>query len=373
MIEDTVKEGCKTLLVKNLDLKVTDKMLYDIFSLISTIDNARVIKNNNSTEDLSYGYVEFKEHQVAEQALQALNGRTVFGQTIHVMWAVQDTLSFSEMHEHRYTLLVENLGHSINESDLRKAFMPLQSPLHVHIVWNPETGKSTGSGLVAFDDKTVAEKAIVSMNGKKLGAKNIRCSWANAEKSAQNDGSETQPPTPPNNCEVTSANMSYEQIFAQTPPYNTTVYIGNLPRETTCQHIAPYLQQYGHVSDIHMHASKGYALVKLDTHANASTAIFALQGFNIGGRPVSLSWGDDKISQGAIQCGAGNEFKHYTPGHADNNAWILPSEILYNPYTMRPPAPVVGGLGNSGIGEGFGQHGWNQYYQHYYSAGHQSI
>jgi nucleolysin TIA-1/TIAR len=30
---------------------------------------------------------------------------------------------------------------------------------------------------------------------------------------------------------VTLANMSYEEIFAQTPLYNTSVYIRNLPKE----------------------------------------------------------------------------------------------------------------------------------------------
>ena len=32
---------------------------------------------------------------------------------------------------------------------------------------------------------------------------------------------------------VISQNMTYEQIFAQTSPYHTTVYIGNLPHGIT--------------------------------------------------------------------------------------------------------------------------------------------
>lgn len=79
------------------------------------------------------------------------------------------------------------------------------------------------------------------------------------------------------------ANMSYEEIFAQTPLYNTSVYIRNLPRkiiskllsvfkvyslltfsknEIIEQDIAPHLQQHGFVSDIHLEADKGTATVK---------------------------------------------------------------------------------------------------------------
>jgi nucleolysin TIA-1/TIAR len=90
----------------------------------------------------------------------------------------------------------------------------------------------------------------------------------------------------------------------------------------------------------------------LDTHANASTAIFALQGFPMAGQAMELSWGTHSFTT--------------APSY-------LPRGGYYDMFTMRPPAPVAGSAYSAGGKAGQAIHGWNQYYQNYYSAGHQNI
>ena len=88
--------------------------------------------------------------------------------------------------------------------------------------------------------------------------------------------------------------MSYDQVITQTPDYNTTVYVGNLIPYTTQADLIPVFQGYGYIVEIRMQADRGFAFVKLDTHANAALAITHLQNQMVHGRPIKCSWGKDK-------------------------------------------------------------------------------
>ncbi|KAL0088132.1 hypothetical protein J3Q64DRAFT_1846330 [Phycomyces blakesleeanus] len=376
MIEYTVNEGCKTIRVSNLDTRITSKMLTDIFSMISSVKRVK-ITDIECGDDLSHGFIEFHEHQAAEQALQAMNGRAIFGQKIQLSWATNGystPLPETDNHVHQ-TIRVDHLSPDTKEEEVAKSFSVFPGMLNARIVWNPSTGKPKGFGLITFNTKENAENAMTTMTGKSIGSNKIECSWLDTAVKITNSPTITSTTisTDLKNKKATVANMTYEQIFAQAPLYNTTVYVGNLPRGITRQQIGPFFQQYGFVSDILERSNDGYALVKLDTHANASSAILALQGFNIGGQPIELSWGKDTMLQSNNEFYAGENLRKYTPGQAENNNWVLPGTGLCDYNTMRPPAPVAGSQGNTDNGTGVGQHGWNQYYQHYYSAGHQSI
>ncbi|KAI8381216.1 uncharacterized protein BYT42DRAFT_565707 [Radiomyces spectabilis] len=348
-------ETCKSLYVGNLDPRVTDEMLSQIFSVVAPVDNVKIIQDRNFTHGgLNYGFVEFSEHQAADQALQSMTGRTVFGQEIRVNWATQGSNQKEDTSNH-FHIFVGDLSAEVNDEVLSKAFRPFKTMSEARVMWDQTTGKSRGFGFVAFRDKTDAEQAIATMNGEWLGSRAIRCNWANQKNNTSNNTQQGYP-------SVIAPNMTYEQIFAQTPPYQTTVYIGNLPHGITQQDIAPYFQQYGYVTDIRLQTDRGFAFVKMDTHANASAAIFALQGFQIGGRPAKLSWGKDRMANNNNTPYGGDPYAsyNYAAGPYAQQNWVQPT-TAYDPQTMRAPAP----------GAGTGHEGWEQYYQHqqYYNAG----
>lgn len=83
------------------------------------------------------------------------------------------------------------------------------------------SGNSRGFGFVAFREKSDADQAIASMNGELLGSRNIRVNWA-----TQKSQSDTPPPRP-------GQQLPYETVLQQTPAYVTSVYVGNLPPNTT--------------------------------------------------------------------------------------------------------------------------------------------
>ncbi|CAG8785751.1 8001_t:CDS:2, partial [Cetraspora pellucida] len=119
------------------------------------------------------------------------------------------------------------------------------------VMWDVNSGKSRGYGFVAFRDKTDAEQAIATMNGEWLGSRAIRCNWANQKgqpgpgSTSDRQGSSTQTPQ-----------LSYEIVVAQTPHYNSTVYVGNLPPYTTQEHLLPYFQPFGYIIEVRMQADR---------------------------------------------------------------------------------------------------------------------
>ncbi|KAF7727996.1 hypothetical protein EC973_006761 [Apophysomyces ossiformis] len=359
-------DRCKALYVGNLDPRVTEEMLTQIFSTLYPVESVKIIHDRNFAHGgLNYGFVEFHDHQAAELALQSMAGRTVFGQEIRVNWATQGSTQKEDTSSH-FHIFVGDLSPEVSDEVLSKAFSPFKSMSEARVMWDQTTGKSRGFGFVAFRDKADAEQAIATMNGEWLGSRAIRCNWANQKSTGQSGTMSIERQY------AISASMSYEQIFAQSPPYHTTVYIGNLPHGITQQDLAPYFQQYGYVSDIRLQSDRGFAFVKMDTHANASTAIFALQGFQLGGRPAKLSWGKDRLSSNSTstQYDAYGSYNYAATPPYGQQTWMQPTAGAYDVHTMRPPASVAGRHGDTGTGGGGGNPSWDQYYQQYYSAGH---
>ncbi|KAI9317525.1 hypothetical protein BX666DRAFT_1938095 [Dichotomocladium elegans] len=392
----TPHDGCKALYVGNLDPRVTEEMLQQIFSVVAPVGNVKIIRDRNySHGGFNYGFVEFNDHAAAEQAMQALSGRSVFGHEIRVNWAAQGSAQKEDTANH-YHIFVGDLSPEVTDEVLGSAFTLFRSMSEARVMWDQSTGKSRGFGFVAFRERQDAEQAIATMNGEWLGSRAIRCNWANQKNTSSSSGnggssggmgSGSGSAASASNPYPISPNMTYEQIFAQTPPYHTTVYIGNLPHGITQQDIAPFFQQYGYVSDIRLQTERGFAFIKMDSHTNAANAIYSLQGYQIHGRPAKLSWGKDRVS--------GSTNAHLAPGGgaAGSPAGAVP----YDPYStygsypaaagyapsaagaapgttnwVQPGSYDARGVGNAGMdgSAGWTQQQQQQYYQQYYSAGH---
>ncbi|PKY23953.1 hypothetical protein RhiirB3_334986 [Rhizophagus irregularis] len=284
----TTDEGCKSLYVGNLDPRVTDNMLHEIFGVAGSVNNTKIIPDKNYQHGgLNYGFVEFNDHRSAEQALSTLNGRKIYNMEIKVNWAFQGQQGPKEDTSNHYHIFVGDLSPEVNDEVLAKAFSAFGSMSDARVMWDVNSGKSRGYGFVAFRDKTDAEQAIATMNGEWLGSRAIRCNWANQKgQPGPGTGNSTQAPQ-----------LSYEIVVAQTPHYNSTVYVGNLTPSTTQEHLMPYFQQFGYIIEVRMQADRGFAFVKLDTHENAASAIVNLQNTNINGRIIKCSWGKDRAPE----------------------------------------------------------------------------
>lgn len=128
------------------------------------------------------------------------------------------------------------------------------------------------------------------MNGEWLGSRAIRVNWANQK--TQTGGSNR----PGASGSTPAGPLDYTTVVAQTPAFNTTVYVGNLIPYSTQADLIPLFQGFGYIVEVRMQADRGFAFVKLDSHENAALAICALQDRQVHGRPIKCSWGKDRES-----------------------------------------------------------------------------
>ncbi|CAO3647727.1 unnamed protein product [Mucor hiemalis] len=278
-----------TIYVGNLDQRVTDTMLHEIFETVGTVVSVKIVsvRRHTSYAGVNYAFVEFADQRVAEQAIQDMNGRKIFSYEIRANWAQQaNNQTQKEDTASHFHVFVGDIAAEITDEALVQAFSVFGSMSEAHVMWDPVSGKSRGFGFVAFRDKTDAEQAIATMNGEWLGSRAIRCNWA-----TQKGQTATPAPQP-------GQQLPYEVVIHQTPAYVTSIYVGNLPPNINQNELVQPFQRFGYVQEVKLQADRGFAFVKMDTHENAANAIVHLQNININGSNAKLSWGKDRPPPG---------------------------------------------------------------------------
>lgn len=256
-------------------------------------------------------FVEYYELRAAETALQTLNGRKIFDLEIKCNWAHQNQQSQNkeDLSGHNH-LFVGDLPPEVTDDVLRKTFEAFGSLSDCRVMWDPATSKSRGYGFLAFREKADAEQAIATMNGEWLGSRAIRVNWANSKSGGEGgpssgggggggDGGHSRHGGGGGSGGGGGygAATSFEAVVAQTPSFNSTIYVGNLVPYATQADLIPLFQGFGYLVEIRMQSDRGFAFVKLDSHQSAAHAIVNLQGAMVHGRGLKLSWGKDKDGQ----------------------------------------------------------------------------
>ena len=283
-----------TLYVESLSPRVTEYMLTEIFAVVGPVRHVKIIRDSYiDHRGLNYSFVEYMDMSAAETALQVLNGRKIFDTEIRVR-AYQGQQNKEDTPNH-FHVFIGGLAPGVNDTVLAQVFTPFGSLSDARVMWDMNSGKSRGYGFVAFRDKTDAEQAIALMNGERLGSRVIRVTWANQKTQGDPPSSSSGSPmrsggTAPARMNFLGGPLVYETVVRQTDQDNTTVHVGNLDPYCTQPDLIPLFQSIGYLSEIRMHADRGFAFVKLDTHEHAAMAIVELHGHMVHGRPIKCSW-----------------------------------------------------------------------------------
>ncbi|GAA5959479.1 hypothetical protein JCM3765_002340 [Sporobolomyces pararoseus] len=298
------------LYVGNLSPRVTEYMLQEIFAVAGPVLGVKIIPDRNFQHGgANYGFVEYHEMQSAETALQTLSGRRIFDMEIKCNWAYQNTNQTKEDLTNHFHLFVGDLSPEVNDQVLTKAFQVFGSLSDARVMWDMNTGKSRGYGFLAFRDRTDAEQAIAAMNGEYLGARAIRCNWANQKNNGAAPGAGDAGGSRSGMAGSMSGGGggpggSYESVISQSSSFNTTIYVGNLVPFVTQADLIPLFQGFGYIVEIRMQPDRGFAFIKLDSHENAANAIVNLQGTMVHGRGLKCSWGKSR-DEGAAPAAQG--------------------------------------------------------------------
>jgi len=311
---------CRGLYIGNLDPKVTDALLYEIFSSVGAVEGCKVIKDKNG-QSSGYGFVDYYDHATADRALQHLNGRRIYSLEIKVNWAHAG--SQGEDTSNHFHIFVGDLGPEIDDKALFKAFSAFGSCSDARVMWDQNTQRSRGYGFVAFRRREDAERALSEMNGEWLGNRAIRCNWANQKVTSSSSD--------------LSHNNDYESVVAASPPDNTTVYIGNLAPDVTESLLHSIFHEYGDIDEVRMQKDKGYAFIKYKRHEEAARAISCFHGRVIGPKAVKCAWGKERTNSTGT-----------TPTAGQIPVYPVPPQMLAPTPLVSPTVVSQNASGSSG-------------------------
>ncbi|KAJ1924557.1 E3 ubiquitin-protein ligase pub1 [Tieghemiomyces parasiticus] len=322
--DGATSQGCRSLYVGNLDSNITEDELREVFAPLGDVQSVKIITNRAFAHGgLNYGFVEFVDHISAGRALAEIQGKELHDKELKINWAFASSINTREDTSAHFHIFVGDLSPEVNDQILQKAFMEFGNMSDARVMWDAKSGKTRGFGFVAYRDRADAERAIEAMNGQPIGSRSVRVNWANQKGSA------------PSAHRAKPGNTNYEIILAQTPLYNTTVYLGNLAQTTTTEHIITLLRRFGYIVSTRFQLDRGYAFIKLDTHENATAAIATLNGTLLNDRPLRCSWGKERTagtSQTASVSGAASAT--HTPPPAPHLAYY--TSPLSGGYPSQP-------------------------------------
>ena len=153
------------------------------------LKSIKIMKDKNSDTSLGYGFLEFEDKEIANNALKTLNGQPLpnSNKVFKLNWASYNN-NKNVSNPNEYSIYVCDLDPSVNEETLTNFFKEkYNSVISSKIVVDPSTKISKGYGFVKFSDQKESQKALQEMNGASINGKNIKTGTASYKKNNINN------------------------------------------------------------------------------------------------------------------------------------------------------------------------------------------
>lgn len=340
-----------TLYVGNLDYSVSEELLCTLFSQIGPIRGCKIIREPGNDP---YAFLDFLSHQAAATALAAMNKRLFLDREMKVNWATSPGNQPKTDISNHHHIFVGDLSPEIDTNTLKEAFAPYGEISNCRIVRDPQTLKSKGYAFVSFVNKTDAENAIMAMNGQWLGNRSIRTNWS------------TRKPPPPktSNPKMNHAKKpTFEEIFNQSSPTNTTVYCDGVQSGICEDLMMEVFNKFGTILNVRVFKEKGYAFIKFTTKESAARAIEATHLTDVNGYTVKCFWGKENPNEAAAAANSAGALNMsqtaaaYPAMYAATGYWYAPA-----PQTFAAPTVAPHDYGqNHQAYSPYGQYGYQNY------------
>ena len=143
----TYKNINNTIYVYNLDEKVTDEILFELFLQCGPVKYVFLPNDRLTKVHLGYAFIEFNKAEDAEYAINIMSNIKLYNRPLRITKAAEDKNSFLT----GANLFVRNVGDDVNEKSLQALFSHYGTVLSVQIMRDATTGKSRGYAFVNFD------------------------------------------------------------------------------------------------------------------------------------------------------------------------------------------------------------------------------
>lgn len=267
-------DGVCTLWIGDLQVWMDEQYLMNCFAYTGEMTNAKVIRNKQSGQSEGYGFIDFVSHAAAERALQAYNGTGMPNaeQNYRLNWASPGAGEKRSDGTPDFTIFVGDLAPDVTDQVLQQTFSPhYPSVKGAKIVTDMMTGRAKGYGFVRFGDEGEQVRAMHEMNGKYCSTRPMRIGPANKKNTASY----------PN----TRGTQSEDD------PNNTTIFVGGLNDSVKDDQLRQVFSQFGLLMHVKIPDGKRCGFVQFAERNCAEEALRMLNGTQLGGHNIRLSWG----------------------------------------------------------------------------------
>ncbi|CAO2842558.1 unnamed protein product [Amaranthus hypochondriacus] len=308
------------IFVGGLASKVTSNTLQKTFKdRYSSVKVALVMRDKLTGKNKGYGFVHFRDENEKIRAMSEMNGAMCLGRAMRIAEAVskksvggaasyqntQEILNHSD--PNNTTIFVGNLDSDVTKEDLEQEFRLYGEVVLVKILVNKNCG------FVKFTNRSSTEEALKALNGVQLGRKNLRLSWGRNNRQSRpnltqgDNAAYYEYPQGYNSygdvCALQDPNMYYggylgyasyqntQEILNHSDPNNTTIFVGNLDSDVTEEDLEQEFRLYGELVLVKILVNKNCGFVKFTNRSSAEEALMALNGVQLGGGNLRLSWG----------------------------------------------------------------------------------
>ncbi|KAF0908756.1 hypothetical protein E2562_028575 [Oryza meyeriana var. granulata] len=274
----------RSLWIGDLQYWMDENYLYNAFAPMGQqVTSVKVIRNKQSGHSEGYGFIEFQSRAAAEYALANFNGRMMLNvdQLFKLNWAstsAGERRTADDGSDH--TIFVGDLAADVTDSMLQEAFKASYPSVRgAKVVIDKVTGRPKGYGFVRFGDENEQTRAMTEMNGKMLSTRAMRLGLAANKKSGTQQTYST------------NAYQSSQGNNLENDPNNTTIFVGGLDSNVNEDHLKQVFTPYGEIGYVKIPVGKRCGFVQFTSRSSAEEAIRVLNGSQIGGQQVRLSWG----------------------------------------------------------------------------------
>lgn len=254
-----------SLYVGELELSVTEAMLFELFNMVGPVASIRVCRDAVTRRSLGYAYVNFHNATDGERALETLNYTAIKGRPCRIMWSQRDP---ALRKTGTGNIFIKNLDLSIDNKALHDTFSAFGNILSCKVAVD-ENGTSKGYGFVHYETAEAAENAITHVNGMLLNDKKVYVGHHVPRKERQS---------------------KVEELKARF----TNVYVKNLDLEMDDDQFNEMFSKYGPVTSAVVSrdedgVSKGFGFVNFEEHEHAVAAVEDLHDQEIDGRKLFVT------------------------------------------------------------------------------------
>jgi polyadenylate-binding protein len=250
----TTPYASASLYIGDLATDVTEALLFEIFNAVGPVASVRVCRDAATRRSLGYAYVNFHRVDDAERALDTMNFKSIRGRPCRIMWSHRDpSLRKSGVGN----IFVKNLAKTIDNKSLYDTFSMFGNILSCKVSTNAK-GESLGYGFVHYESEEAAMNAISRVDGKLITGEKVEVSAFKSRK--ERGGNKFR---------------------------FTNVYVKNLPTEWNREQLEGEFKKYGEVTSLMLAVdeegkSKGFGFVNFKNPEDASSAVEALNGLELG-------------------------------------------------------------------------------------------